>query len=102
MNVPVVLVISLTQLALQACTDLSANTDTVSDFAERYLGTSLDDFSDDFVPNAKREFLSTPSASDGVEVAWTRGERETERLMSVGAYIGIKIGTHFRRHRKLQ
>ena len=67
----VVLVVRFAKLALQASTDLSANTDTVSDLDSCHLVADLDGFTDDFVTDADWERAIAPTASDGMDIRAT-------------------------------
>ena len=64
----VVLVVRLAKLALQTGTNLSANTDTVSNLDRCYLVTDFDSFADNFMSNADWERAITPAASDGMDI----------------------------------
>ncbi len=64
----VVLVVRLAKLALQTGTNLSANTDTVSNLDRCYLITDFDSFADNFMSNAYWERTIAPAASDGMDI----------------------------------
>ena len=64
----VVLVVRLAKLALQTGTDLSANTNAVSNLDGCHLVTDLDSLADNFMTNADWERAFAPTASDSMDV----------------------------------
>ena len=62
----VVFVIRLANLALQACRDLSTNTNPISHLHRRDFVAYFDRLANDFVTNAKRQRNFPPSYSDCV------------------------------------
>ncbi len=64
----VVLVVRLAKLALQTGTNLSTNTNTVSNLDRCYLVTDFDSFADNFMSNADWERAIAPAASDGMDI----------------------------------
>lgn len=67
----VVLIVSLAELALQAGTDLSTNTNTVSNLDGCHLVADLDSLADDFVANADWKRAFTPTSSDCMDIRTT-------------------------------
>lgn len=72
----VVFVVGLAVLALQACLDLSTDTNTVPDLDGGYSFSDLDGLPDDFVANTDGQGAVTPPASDGVNI----GAADTARF----------------------
>lgn len=64
----VVLVIRLAKLAVQAGTDLSANTDTVSNFHGCDLIADFDRLADNFMTDADWERAVAPAAIDSMNI----------------------------------
>lgn len=64
----VVLVVRFAKLALQTRTNLSANTDTVSNLDGCHLVADLDGFTDDLMTDADWERAIAPTASDGMDI----------------------------------
>ena len=64
----VVLLICFTELALQACLDLSAHANAVSNLDRGHFVSDFDGFTNDFVADANGERAVSPSASDGVYI----------------------------------
>lgn len=64
----VVLVVGLAKFALQTGTDLSANTNTVSNLDGGHFVADFDRFTDDFMTNANWERAFAPTASDGMDI----------------------------------
>ena len=64
----VVLVVRLAKLALQTGTDLSTNTNTVSNLDGCHLVADFDSLADDFVTDTDWERAFAPAASDGMDI----------------------------------
>ena len=64
----VVLVVRLAKLALQTGTDLSANTDTVSNLDGCHLVADFDSLADNFMTDADWEWAVAPTASNSVNI----------------------------------
>lgn len=64
----VVLVIRLAKLAVQAGTDLSANTDTVSNFHGCDLVANFDSLADNFMTDADWEWAVAPTTIDSMNI----------------------------------
>ena len=64
----VILVVRLAELALQACLNLSADTNTVSNLDRRHLGADLDSLANNFVTDADWKRAVSPAASDGMDI----------------------------------
>ena len=67
----VVLVIRFTDLALEACLDLSADADTIADLTGSHFVASFDDFADNFVAHANGQWAVSPTASDSMNIGAT-------------------------------
>lgn len=64
----VVLVVRLAKFALQTGTDLSANTNAVSNLDGCHLVADFDSLADNFMADADRERAFAPTASDGMDI----------------------------------
>jgi hypothetical protein len=67
----VVLLVCLAVVALQAGSDLRANTNSVADLNSLYIIADLDSASDNLVANAKRHGSIAPASSDSVNIRTT-------------------------------
>ena len=64
----VVLIVRFADLALQACPNLCADANTISDLDGCHLVANLDGMPDDLVADAQRKTCFAPSTGDGMDV----------------------------------
>ena len=67
----IILLIRLAELAFQACPDLSADTDTVTNLDGSHLVADFNGLANDLVADTNGERAVAPSASNGVNVGTT-------------------------------
>ena len=64
----IVLLVCLAELALQACLDLSAHTDTISNFDTSHFVANLDGLAYDLVTDADGQRAISPATVDRVDI----------------------------------
>ena len=81
----VIFVVALALRALQACPNLRADTNTISNLNRGDLGADFDGFTNDFVANSEREVIGhiAPASSNGMDIAATDTAGFLEALLIV-------------------
>lgn len=67
----VILVVRLAKLALQTCSDLSTDANTISNLDSGHLVADLNSLANDLMTDANGEWAVTPASIDGVDVGAT-------------------------------
>ena len=64
----IILIVRFAELALQTGTDLSANTNTVSNLDSRHLVADFNGLANNFMTDADWKWAITPASSDGMDI----------------------------------